>query len=530
MSNNREAVHRFRHHLNLLLPATLIVLLSCSGAEVRDWKVPEGRVSFQLYIMSKCPYAAQVLKNLEPVLTDFGPWVDFRMEFIGTEKNGSLTALHGEQEVKGNLVYACAQHVLPEKRRYYALVSCMNATWRQIPDIWEQCAAQVLSPDESGSVRTCIDGGKGEQLLRASFARSAADGARGSPTMKLNGALYKGGREPIDFKRAMCAVMIGARPPVCENIPLPVRVEVVVIDDKRCTTPNCDSTRLESQMRVHLPGIEFERFDWSDAAAQKMFDEFGLSTLPALLFPSSVLQLDEAKRIGRWLRETASEDWMVLKTASKYDPRQEICDNAIDDTGNGRVDCEDKDCHQTLLCRPEVPGQLEIFVMSQCPYATRALDAMKLVMEAFKSDPLTFVIHYIGDVDGQGKPTGLHGQSEVDENIRQLCVAKHYPQLLMQYLWCRNPEIRKETWGLCYRDGIDQDVIESCFQGPGTEMLLENYGLGRSMGISGSPTWIVNGRQKFGGARPAETIQEHICKFNPGFTGCAQKIIEGGGQ
>ena len=67
-------------------------------------------------------------------------------------------------------------------------------------------------------------------------------------------------------------------------------------------------------------------------------------------------------------------------------------------------------------------------------------------------------------------------------------------------------------------------MIETCAKGEeGKALLSDNIRLGASLGISGSPTWIINGRTKFHGVT-AQDIQKNVCIRNPSFKGCEVKI------
>ena len=99
--------------------ALALVLAGCAGASESlgegGSRVPrEARVPVVFHIMSKCPYAAQVLKPMATVVESMGDWLDFRLEFIGTDgEEGQLGSLHGEPEVLGDRALACGQAHLP---------------------------------------------------------------------------------------------------------------------------------------------------------------------------------------------------------------------------------------------------------------------------------------------------------------------------------------------------------------------------------------------------------------------------------
>jgi hypothetical protein len=164
--------------------------------------------------------------------------------------------------------------------------------------------------------------------------------------------------------------------------------------------------------------------------------------------------------------------------------------------------------------------------MSQCPYGVRATDAMKEILPLFKNN-IKFEIHFIADKT----PTGfnaLHGQPEVDENIRQLCAIKHFAKnhKYMDYIWCRNKDYRNENWKTCAVDGIAAAVIEKCFSGPeGKKLLEEDIKIAQSLEVSGSPTWLANNKFKFGGIA-AEPIKNSFCEQNKGLAGCDKKLTD----
>lgn len=509
--------------------ALVLALCACSGATVRkDVPARGASIPFTLYIMSKCPYAASVLTSLQPVLANFGPWVDFRLELIGGEEGGTLYSLHGEDEVKGDLAYACAQEELPGDRRYMSLIACMNADFSHIPANLDSCLASSLSPEEAAKVRGCLESGKGDALLKASFDRSMQAEVQGSPTMVIAGKPYSGGRTVEAFVRALCRAREGEGPRACRDIPIPVPLDVVIIGDVRCRLASCDVARLERSLGTILPDARVKTIDWAEQEARELLDRCGLSHLPAVLLPPSVRQTEAGMEMERHLRESSDPAWLYLELKSTHDPRSEICDNGQDDTGDGLADCADPGCNGSMECRPEVKGQLELFVMSECPFATRLFEALDDVLVRFRYDPLVIVVHYIGEQDSEGKPTSLHGQTEVDEDIRQLCVARYFPNHLQEYIRCRLPRLREEAWSFCYGDGIDGNVVEACVASEGETMLLEDMETARKLGLNASPTWIVNGRFPTAGFSSEEQMIETICEHNPGFAACRLGAIGDG--
>jgi hypothetical protein len=227
--------------------------------------------------------------------------------------------------------------------------------------------------------------------------------------------------------------------------------------------------------------------------------------------------------MARWL--TPAGKYKSLRVPADFDPTAEICDNKIDDTNDGKIDCDDPTCKENVLCREDKPGRLDVFVMSQCPYGVMGLNAMKDVLDAFGKE-MTFGVHYIADVDDKGAITSMHGQGEVDEDIRELCAIKNYAKdnKFMTYILCRNQDIRSADWKACAKDGIKADVIEKCSTSDeGKKLLMEDMKIAKSLKIGGSPTWLVNNRTTFNGVA-APDIQKNFCDKNSALEGCKKTI------
>jgi interferon gamma-inducible protein 30 len=486
------------------------------------------KVKLEFYIMSKCPFGVQVAQGIKPVLDEIGDFIDFRMDYIANEQGGQFTSLHGQPEVDGNIIQLCAMKLYPELKKHMGFIDCWNKNWRQIPKGWEPCADQ--NGLDKRKIKSCADGAQGKDLMRESLKRAQAANAQGSPTIVLAGEPYNGGRGKNDFMRAICDKFpAGKKPDACSRIPEEPDIEAIVITDKRC--PRCQTAGLENNLKMRFfPKLKVETFDYSDPKGKKLYADLKLKYLPVMLFKPGVEKADKYAQIQRWMEDMG--EYKKLRIPANFDPTAEICDNKKDDTGNGKIDCADPTCQGTLACRKEIPRKLEVFVMSQCPFGVKALDAMKEVLGALKT--INFDVHFIAD-EAQGTETGfnaLHGQPEVRENIRQICVKKYYPRgyKWMDYIWCRNKNIRSEDWKPCAAEAkMDAARIEKCSTGPeGKKLLGDDIKIAKSLEISGSPTWLANNKHKFSGIAP-EPIKNSVCQHNKGLAGCDKKLTEKAG-
>ena len=489
-------------------PETGIAKDAASAAPNRP-KANEGAARLELFVMSQCPYGVQVVEAVRPLKDKLGADLDLSIDFIGQGASPeALSSMHGPKEVAGDVVQLCAAKYFPEK--YLSFIGCQNKNYKEVDKNWEPCAAEVGI--SSSRIGACLKDGEGKKLLADSFARARERNASGSPTIYLNGKPYEGGRKTNDFLKAICAATDN-RAPACGNMVAAKPVNVTVLSDKRCA--ECDTSRMVEGMKSKISTAVIKTLDYGDADGKKLYDQLKPGNLPVVVFDNTLDgDPDTAAELGSALKQAG--EYRYLPVGGEWNP---VC---MSDKG-----CEKPECKSALVCRKEVPNRLEVFVMSQCPYGVKALDAMNEVLKNF-GDKLEFAVHFIGDGDATKGLTSMHGQGEIDEDLREICAFKHYTKSnkFMDYMWCRNKDIRGTEWKKCAggSTGIDAKVIETCSTGAeGKKLLEEDFKLAGSMGIGGSPTWLVNGRHKFSGI-DAETVRKNVCEHNKGLKGCDAKL------
>lgn len=141
-------------------------------------------------------------------------------------------------------------------------------------------------------------------------------------------------------------------------------------------------------------------------------------------------------------------------------------------------------------------GVMDLFVMSQCPYGVRAEDLIIKAKKAgtFPADK-TVRVRYIVSYDPQKGFTSLHGSGEWEENVRQLLIAKYYPEKFWNYLEIRNKDYRSSRWDKAMEDaGINVKKIMKKFDTEGLELLKAEAKYAQEYGISGSPTFVWEGK------------------------------------
>jgi len=171
---------------------------------------------------------------------------------------------------------------------------------------------------------------------------------------------------------------------------------------------------------------------------------------------------------------------------------------------------------------------VELFVMSFCPYGIQAEDLMQPVIDLL-GDKFTIIPQYIVSANEE-TISSLHGQYEVDEDERQLCILEEYSAAkLWEYLDVFNGACTKDTLETCWKEkavavGIDVSKIETCLSEKGLNLLKEQATIADDKQITGSPTLLING-VKYTGSRTSDAYKQAICSaFTEAPTECSETI------
>lgn len=190
---------------------------------------------------------------------------------------------------------------------------------------------------------------------------------------------------------------------------------------------------------------------------------------------------------------------------------------------------------------------VKVFVMGHCPYGVAAeyalIPAMKLL-----GGKATFDIRFIAEQAGNNTFDSLHGEKEVQEDMRQLCISANQPDKFLSYLECF-----VEKPGKAVRDGdnaaysaatandgwvkaadacmatakVDVANVTACMaNGQGVELLKKNIVLAGTLGIGSSPTILINeGNAQSHAMSSPEDFKNEICSaFTTAPAECAQAL------
>lgn len=184
---------------------------------------------------------------------------------------------------------------------------------------------------------------------------------------------------------------------------------------------------------------------------------------------------------------------------------------------------------------PEQKGKLEVFLMWYCPFWEIAAKQIPALFKQFAKDNISFDIHYIAtktwDWFEAKDFDSLHGVTEAEENIRQLCIKKEYwVSKLVDYQQVRYKNADNYGKVTDWPDeaitsiGWDAGKIATCVTwGEGGKLLAEDIKLAASLWVNGSPTWLANNKTQFGWIEWRK-IAEEFCKYNTDLASCKEWI------
>lgn len=275
-------------------------------------------------------------------------------------------------------------------------------------------------------------------------------------------------------------------------------VTLTILGDKTCTV--CDTTAIVASLGKLFTNFDVKTLDISSTEGKALAQKIDAKSIPVYLFDASVAESNSYAQIQKYL--VASGDSYVLKVGG-------------DKKLIGRT--------------PSKTAQVDLFVMSHCPYGTRAELNMKEVMANFDGQ-VKMNLYFIANENGENF-SSLHGQPEVDEDIRQMCIIDQASEKLIDYLSCVDEDISNvdTKWEQCATDaGINPTNVKDCVEsGKGADLLRENIKVANTLGVSGSPGFLINNQVLAGGLRDSEQIKQMICGENPGLSGCDNTLSGG---
>jgi len=297
------------------------------------------------------------------------------------------------------------------------------------------------------------------------------------------------------------------------NISTNNEITVQVIGDMRCSECPTEAILVQLKQLPFLNGAQFKEMDFSDEWVKELLQANEIKTLPAFLLNTN--NVSDAQ-FAQYLEPTKA-GLFSLNVWAEFDPYAEVCDNGIDDNGDGAIDCADTTCAKSFSCAPKVDKPVaDLYIMSYCPYGLQAQKGYLEVMSKLSK---------VADINIKWVPYIMHGQKETDENVIQYCIQKEQKDTYTKYLNCflaaewKEVQCRKEA-------GVDEKKLTSCIETTKKEFSIDekmkdtskqypDFDIDKeealAAGVQWSPTFVVNGIKIDKIGRNAKAYADAIC-------------------
>lgn len=177
--------------------------------------------------------------------------------------------------------------------------------------------------------------------------------------------------------------------------------------------------------------------------------------------------------------------------------------------------------------------KIDMFFMSFCPYGQMAVEGLNESEKLFGTK-INIVPHYViydhycgygvnpatcTDFSkyciANGTLCSMHGLSEVNEDIRQLCVYKYYPGKWWDYTDKIISTCQVSNVDTCWENvaksvGVDTAKIKDCFTKEGETLIAAEKALDDQVGATASPTIFINS-MPFSSMLTPEEFKTGIC-------------------
>ncbi len=182
--------------------------------------------------------------------------------------------------------------------------------------------------------------------------------------------------------------------------------------------------------------------------------------------------------------------------------------------------------------------EITIWSRSQCPYCISAENALIEAMSRLSEEQQPEIKHnYIMDYAPEDRSLkAMHGQSEVDENMRRMVITAYFPENYEEYARSRNTHFRDSLWRMdAQLAGIDTAALRVKVMEQGEVMAMEHALRTQDKRIDASPTIFVDGRKLTGWGYDMPSIYialQNLAKSGgiPGLPTCDEEVSGSNGE
>jgi hypothetical protein len=252
--------------------------------------LPSRNDVYDLYIMSQCPYGLEALRSFMEFQRSF-PAIQFNIRFIGSvENNGALKSLHGESEIKEEMVWLGVKRIYPEKWNDFLTARSQSSSLTS--SIFNDLGMDFKAIEEW----VHKDGSK---ELTGHYQRSIRLNINASPTLHINNVPYEETISVARLGRMECRknVKVSA---FCDSLPACIEDRDCKMEKKlgKCVSDTClfiDAVRfpftalvndsLEEQVHLSVIKTTEDLFPGTEIFVESVHSNKGMELLKKWNYP-----------------------------------------------------------------------------------------------------------------------------------------------------------------------------------------------------------------------------------------------------
>ncbi|MCD6483091.1 MAG: DsbA family protein [Candidatus Aenigmarchaeota archaeon] len=194
-----------------------------SSFDAPDAEIPQA----DLYVMSFCPFGNQAENNFKPVVDLLKDKINVTVRYIvsisQTQQPNALEvktedgtyyvrSLHGPGEAWEDLLEACIQKYYPTETFWDFIIQINDQCTQYYSNLEQlQNCSKTIAENlgiNFNQMKTCAESSDGISILREDEKLTQQNGVTGSPTLFINGLVYREARTPEAYKNAVCSGFI----------------------------------------------------------------------------------------------------------------------------------------------------------------------------------------------------------------------------------------------------------------------------------------------------------------------------------
>lgn len=188
--------------------------------------------------------------------------------------------------------------------------------------------------------------------------------------------------------------------------------------------------------------------------------------------------------------------YLIHRTKTVNEKFKEPVERGMLKTTNDYIVMEKETRYGIFADKKAIPNQLDLYVMSQCPYGVMAENKIIAAQKAgLIPENINIKVRYIVS-PGRTADTfaSLHGTAEWEEDVRQAIVQLKYPKKFWKYVEEFNKDFRTTRWDVvAEKAGLNPNIFRK-YWNVGVKQLKEDMKLANEFGVRGSPSFIWEGR------------------------------------